>query len=54
MDMDWNLEVVDQFESHWRRQLRPRLDGLTDHEFFWQPVPNCWTVSRRGDSSAPL
>jgi hypothetical protein len=54
MDMDWNLEVVDQLESHWQRQLRPRLGGLTDHEYFWQPVPNCWTVSRRGDSSAPL
>jgi hypothetical protein len=21
-----------------------RLDGLTDDEFFWQPVPDCWTV----------
>jgi len=24
--------------------LRGRLDGLADEEFFWQPVPNCWTV----------
>jgi hypothetical protein len=54
MDIDWNAEVVDQLESHWRHQLRPRLDGLTDHEYFWQPVPGCWTVSRRGQSSAPV
>jgi hypothetical protein len=54
MDMDWNAEVVDQIESHWQHQLRPRLDGLTDHEYFWQPVPDCWTISRRGESSAPV
>ena len=52
MDVDWNAEVVDQLESHWRQRLRPRLDGLTDAEYFWQPVPDCWTLSRRGESSA--
>jgi len=54
MDVDWNAEIVEQVESHWRHQLRPRLDGLTDHEYFWQPFPDCWTVSRRGASSAPM
>jgi hypothetical protein len=24
--------------------LRQRLEGLTDPEFFWEPVPGCWTV----------
>ena len=24
--------------------LRERLDGLTDDEFWWEPVPDCWTV----------
>jgi hypothetical protein len=24
--------------------LRRQLDGLTDEEFFWEPVPDCWTV----------
>lgn len=51
--MDWNAELVDQLEWHWRHQLRPRLDGLTDHEYFWEPVPGCWTVGRRGHSAAP-
>lgn len=54
MDVDWCEEVVDQLDAHWRLRLRPRLDGLTDDEYFWQPVPDCWTVSRRGDSNAPI
>ncbi|MFQ5811759.1 MAG: DinB family protein [Anaerolineae bacterium] len=24
--------------------LRGCLEGLTDEEFFWEPVPGCWTV----------
>ncbi len=54
MGIDWNGELVDQLESHWRERLRPRLDGLTDDEYFWQPVPHCWTISRRGTSAAPI
>ena len=54
MSVDWNAELVDQLEWHWDHQLRPRLDGLTDEEYFWQPVPGCWTVSRRGESAAPM
>jgi DinB superfamily len=53
VDVDWNAELVDQLEWHWQQQLRPRLDGLTDEEYFWQPVPGCWTIRRRGESSAP-
>ncbi|MBJ7386449.1 MAG: DinB family protein, partial [Mycolicibacterium sp.] len=33
---------------HWTQQLRPRLDGLSDDEYFWQPVPDCWTVHPDG------
>ena len=25
-------------------RLRARLDGLTEEEFFWQPVPDAWTI----------
>lgn len=53
MDIDWGAEVADQLEAHWRDRLRPRLDGLTDDEYFWEPVLGCWTISRRGHSSAP-
>jgi hypothetical protein len=52
--IDWNTELVEQLDLHWQRQLRPRLDGLTDAEYFWQPVPDCWTLSRRGETTAPI
>ncbi|MFI5695502.1 DinB family protein [Kribbella sp. NPDC051586] len=54
MPIDWNEEVIDQINTHWQERLRPRLEGLTDDEYFWQPVPNCWTISRRGEGSAPI
>lgn len=25
-------------------RLRSRLEGLTDDEFFWQPIAGCWTI----------
>ncbi|MDQ6671994.1 MAG: DinB family protein, partial [Chloroflexota bacterium] len=54
MDIDWNHQLLDQLDWHWRRQLRPRLEGLGDDEYFWEPVPGCWSVHRRGESSAPI
>jgi hypothetical protein len=41
-------QLADQLDWHWRAQLRPRLDGLSDDEYFWQPVPGCWTVHPDG------
>ncbi|HKV19580.1 MAG TPA: DinB family protein [Mycobacterium sp.] len=41
-------QLADQLDFHWTTQLRPRLDSLTDAEYFWAPVPNCWTVHRDG------
>lgn len=49
----WNPILRDQIEYHWREQLRPRLTGLTDEEYFWEPVPGCWSVRPRGTSVAP-
>ena len=25
-------------------RLRKRLEGLTDDEYFWEPVPGCWNI----------
>lgn len=36
--------LAEQLDWHWRTQLRPRLDGLTDDEYLWEPVPGCWNV----------
>ncbi|MCX2712197.1 DinB family protein [Mycolicibacterium sp. J2] len=44
--MDTEL-LADQLDFHWTHQLRPRLDGLTDDEYFWEPVRGCWTVHPR-------
>lgn len=39
--------LADQLDFHWTHQLRPRLDGLTDDEYFWEPVRGCWNVHPR-------
>jgi hypothetical protein len=51
-DLSWNRELVDQLDWHFSHQARARLDGLTDEEYFWEPVPG-WSVRRRGESSMP-
>jgi hypothetical protein len=43
-----STQLAEQLDYHWTNQLRPRLDGLTDDEYFWQPVPDCWTVHPDG------
>jgi hypothetical protein len=45
---DVTPQLADQLDWHWTTQLRPRLDGLTDEEYFWQPVPDCWTIHPDG------
>ena len=51
---EWTELLLDQLDWHWQHQLRPRLDGLTDEEYFWEPVPGCWNIRPRGASSAPV
>lgn len=47
----WSEVLADQVEWHWRHQARPRLGGLTDEEYLWEPAPGAWNVRPRG--SAP-
>jgi hypothetical protein len=54
MDVDWNEELVSQLDWHWQHQLRPRLDGLTDAEYLWEPVAGCWSIRRRAEAITPL
>ncbi len=44
-------QLAEQLDWHWRHQLRARLDGLTDDEYFWEPVPGMWSVRPRGAST---
>lgn len=41
-------QLAFQLDFHWQTALRPRLEGLTDDEYFFEPAPNCWTVHRDG------
>lgn len=50
----WNELLRDQIDWHWTQQLRDRLAGLTDDEYFWEPVPDCWNVRPRGTGTAPV
>lgn len=52
--LDLNTLLVEQLDFHWTRQLRPRLDGLTDAEYFAEPVAGAWNVRPRGTSTAPV
>lgn len=51
---NWNAALLDQLTWHWDNHLRPRLAGLTDEEYLWEPVPGCWNVRPRGTSTAPI
>ncbi len=52
--LPWSSHLLDQLERHWHGQLRPRLEGLTDAEYFWDPVPDAWGVRPRGTTRAPI
>lgn len=50
----WNQLLRDQFEWHWENQLRPRLEGMTGAEYFWEPVPGAWNVRPRAEATTPM
>ena len=41
--------VLGQLEVHWHGLLWPKIAGLTDEEYLWEPADGCWTVRPRGD-----
>jgi hypothetical protein len=52
--VDWGGLLVGQLEFYWDVHLRPRLDGLTDEEYFWEPVEGCWSLRPAADGSYRL
>lgn len=52
--IECNAAMREQFSFYWQHQARPRLTGLTDAEYFWEPTPGAWSVRPRGTSSAPV
>jgi len=54
IDLSWNTLLADQLDWHWTNHLRARWDGLTDAEYFWEPVPGSWSVRRVGEGDAQV
>ncbi len=53
--MDWTRAlIVDQLEFYWAAHLRPRLEGLTDEEYFWEPVAGAWSLRPDADGVLTL
>jgi hypothetical protein len=48
MTIDWSTALAEQLRFHWEAHLRPRLEGLTDDEYFWEPAPGCWSLRPDG------
>jgi hypothetical protein len=53
MDINWSTQLAEQLDWHWSNQARPRLDGLTDDEYLWEPVTDAWNVRPRSESTSP-
>ena len=50
----WSGRLLQQLTWHWEHQLRPGLDGLTDEEYFWEPVDGCWNLRPRAEATTPM
>ena len=37
--------LITAFDYVWERLTRP-VNGLTDEEYFWEPVAGCWSLRR--------
>ena len=44
VEVDWNRELIEQLDLHYNVWFRPRLEGLTEEEYLWEPVEGCWSV----------
>jgi hypothetical protein len=44
-------QLIEQFDWHWQVALQPRLERLTDVEYHWEPVPGCWSLRRRDETT---
>ncbi len=51
MTFSWNSALLDQLTFAWDYQFQPRLEGLTDEEYRWEPVAGCWSVRPTSDGA---
>lgn len=53
-ELDVPTLVLDQLTWHWTNQLRPRLKGMSDSAYHWEPASCAWGVRPRGTSPWPM
>jgi hypothetical protein len=51
MAINWNSELLDQADFMWNNHFLPRIEGLSDEEYFWEPVEGCWNVFRNDEGA---
>jgi hypothetical protein len=49
MAVDYGSLLISQLSFYWDVHLWPRLEGLTDEEYFWEPAVGCWSLRQDGD-----
>ncbi|AQX15816.1 MULTISPECIES: ankyrin repeat domain-containing protein [Tessaracoccus] len=49
--MTWGETLRDQLDFYWAVHLRPRLAGLTDDEYWWEPADGAWTLRPDADGA---
>lgn len=54
MAIPWNGLLVDQLDWHWTTFVRPHLDVLDDARYLWEPVPGCWSIRGRDETTGPV
>jgi hypothetical protein len=54
VEFNWNAELLEQLTWHWDNQFRPRLVGLTDDEYLWEPVAGCWNLRPRAEAKTRM
>ncbi|MEX2395049.1 MAG: DinB family protein [Actinomycetota bacterium] len=47
----WREQLLEQVTFHWNAAVMPRLVGLTDAEYHWEPVDRAWGIRLRDDGT---
>jgi len=48
----WNETLRDQLDFHYQYMFRPRLEGLSDREYLWEPAPEAWSIRPRAEATS--
>jgi hypothetical protein len=49
--MDWPRILDEQLSWWWDGAVRPRMVGLSDAEYFWEPAPGAWGIRPAGPTA---